>query len=150
MEGLGWGLRGGPCHVRGPAGVPTSLRSGRDCGARCVSMLGRAVGEFAAGGGLVSAPWRLCTGWRADASPCRQLGRAGPYRGEGGAQVNPESRVPGILQLGVHPWGLPGLCLCRLSALPVCGPSAGGGLVQQPPRPGGAWAEPREARGPSP
>ena len=78
------------------------------------------------GGGLVCVSWHQWTGRRADASPCRQLGRAGPYRGEGGAQVSPEIRVPVILQLGEHPWGLPGLCLCRLCALPIRGPSSGG------------------------
>ena len=67
------------------------------------------------------------------------MGQAGPTEERVGPQVNPEGRVPGILQLGVGPWGLAGLCFCRLSALPVRGPSAGGGLVRQPRWPGWAW-----------
>lgn len=82
----------------------------------------------------MSVSWCLWTGWRVVASRADRWGGRDPTEEWGGAQVDPEGRAPGILQLGVRPWGLP-VCLASLSALPVHGPSARGWervLVQQP------------------
>lgn len=79
-----------------------------------------------------------------------EMGQADPAEERVGPQVNPEGRVPGILQLGVVPWALSGLCLCRLSALLVRGPSAGGAWSNSLGGLAGPGWGPQEMQGPSP
>lgn len=101
----------------------------------------------------MSVSWCLWTGWRVDASPCRQMGRTGSYRGVGGAQVDPEGRAPGILQLGVRPWGLPGLslpALCPARPWTLCTGVGGGCWSNSLCGLAGPGRGPRETRGPSP
>ena len=86
VEGLGWGLRGGLCHVRGPAGVPTSLRRVRDWGCT-VSPRWNAQSEYLLpGGGLVcvSCTVGVSAAW---GRPCVCL-LAPVDRAEGGCVVH--------------------------------------------------------------
>lgn len=132
-----------PCGWRGWAG---GSEGGPAWGGVLLeTLLGSHCGES----GTVGAHWVSMLEWRVGASPAwgrphvcllapvdrveggcisvdRRRGRQNPTEERVGPQVNPEGRVPGILQLGVGPWGLSGLCLCQLAALPVRGPSAGG------------------------
>lgn len=120
-------------------GSAPHCRESGTVGAHCVSTLERTAGAFAAWGRPCVCLLVPVDRVEGGCILCRQMGPTGPYRGVGGAQVDPEGRAPGILQLGVRHWGLPGLslpALCPARPWTLCT----GGLVQQPLRPGWAWA----------